>query len=96
MLKPICVSCERFMRPKKNAVRFVEGMRTTALDTKPMAGRYSLGWDPYKVWCGDLWMCPDCGHEAIYGVGTRPLSENYKEDFEEHLLCCSGLLVKDC
>jgi hypothetical protein len=40
------------------------------------------GWRPYKVWIGDLWKCPSCGHELIVGVGKEPLREHYQEGFE--------------
>jgi hypothetical protein len=41
------------------------------------------GWRPYKVWCGDMWKCPSCGHELISGVGQEPLREHYQEGFED-------------
>jgi hypothetical protein len=38
-------------------------------------------WKPYKLWSGDLWQCPDCGHELISGVGMGPIAEHYQPEF---------------
>lgn len=94
-MKPICVPCERYMRPKKNGVWFVEGMpsENCAAPGKAEADK----WRPYKLWSGDLWACPDCGAEIIVGVGWEPLREHYMPDFAEKVEAVGAeLLVKDC
>jgi len=73
-VKPICVKCRRFFRPFRTGVRFVEGMPD---------GAGLTSWSPYKLWCGDLWRCPDCNAEVIVGVGSRPISEHFMKGFAE-------------
>jgi hypothetical protein len=69
-MKPICVPCQRFYRPKRNGVYLCEGMpHGPEWDGK--SGRDSPGWLPYKIWQGDLWECPDCHAQIISGVGAR-------------------------
>jgi hypothetical protein len=70
-MKPICVKCKKFYRPKENGYCFTEGMPTSSGE-----------WKPYKAWMGDLWECPECGHQLIAGVGFEPISEHYRPDFE--------------
>lgn len=94
-MKPICVPCRRFYRPKRNGIAFIEGM--------PKAGNPKAGnaepdqWQPYKLWYGDSWACPDCGAEIIVGAGLEPISEHYKENFE-HMVKVTGatLQINDC
>lgn len=94
-MKPICIRCERFYRPKRNGFKFIEGMpnrqHACAGTGDPAA------WSPYKLWTGDLWECPDCGAQIIVGVGIAPISEHYMDDFD-HKVQAHGaeLLVKDC
>jgi hypothetical protein len=81
MLKPICVKCQRFYRMKKSGFSFMEGM---PLDNSTPAGTENPdAWTPYKLWSGDLWECRGCGHQLISGVGSSPISEHYKPDFQE-------------
>jgi hypothetical protein len=78
-LKPICVKCQRFYRPLKNGVWFLEGMpRFNGANpglTEPES------WVPYKLWRGDLWICHGCDHLCISGVAPHPLREHYMPDF---------------
>lgn len=94
-MKPICVPCERFFRPKQNGVAFVEGM---PLRPRVLRGkRESESWKPYKLWSGDLWECPDCGTQTIIGVGQNPIGEHFQEDFEANIrITGATLIVKDC
>ncbi len=97
-LKPICVPCERFYRPKKNGFSFLEGMpnQITARSTIK-AGKNSPGWVPYKLWQGDIWECPDCGAQIVVGTGLLPIAEHYQQEFEDQVkLYAAKLLVKDC
>jgi hypothetical protein len=95
MLKPICVPCQRFYRPKKNGFYFVEGM---PLMNKAEPGKRDANlWGPYKLWCGDLWVCEGCGHEIVVGVGRNPLAEHYQPDFAAHVESFNAKLqVNDC
>lgn len=95
-MKPICVPCERFMRPKRNGYFFLEGM--------PITQPHAIGkgadadWKPYKLWTGDLWECPTCKHQLVSGVPHRPIAEHYEDAFEEKVEAYGAqrLLVKDC
>lgn len=91
-MKPVCVPCERFMRPKKNGFIFMEGWQ----GTEP-GKRDPESWKPYKLWAGDLWECPDCHAQTIVGVGARAITEHFNPEFNE-IARRSGatLLVKDC
>lgn len=93
MPKPVCVPCERFMRPKQNGIRWVEGM-PVGEDAKP--GKLTPEkWKLYKVWVSDLWECPDCLAQIIVGHGAWPISEHYKEGFST-ALAGTSIFVKDC
>ena len=96
MLKPICVKCARFYRPKRNGYNFTEGM-PVGTGTKPgheMADR----WKPYKRWSGDLWECLGCGHELLSGVGMQPIAIQHQPDFEakRKSFRCDQFQVNDC
>ena len=79
-MKPICVPCRRFYRPKKNGYPFIEGM--PADNSRPQAGLAEPEkWKPYKLWNGDLWECPDCHAEIIVGFARQPWAEHYQSDF---------------
>ena len=55
-MKPVCVKCRLFYRPKKNGAYFEEGMPTTEVGVKL--------WRSYKLWAGDLWQCRGCGSDS--------------------------------
>jgi hypothetical protein len=94
-MKPICVPCQRFYRPKKNGFAFIEGM-PIGNGVEPGL-RQPESWEPYKLWRGDLWHCPDCGAEIIVGVAPSPMSEHYRPDFVEHVESSRATLqVNDC
>ena len=86
MLKPICVPCRKFYRPERNGVYFTEGMPSG--DT----------WTPYKVWVGDLFKCPECGHELLTGFGCRPIAEHYQDGFTDtrDRLGAAAITINDC
>jgi len=79
-MKPICVPCQRFYRPKKNGFSFVEGMPIN--NAKPGKANADK-WRPYKLWSGDLWECPDCGHQIISGTGHTPIAIQHEQGFDE-------------
>jgi len=77
-MKPICMKCKLFYKPKKNGVAFIEGMPTGSGFPRP-------GWKPYKLWEGDLWECKGCGHEIIVGVGAEPIAIQHQPTFQADL-----------
>lgn len=94
-MKPICVPCQRFYRPKKNGVYFVEGMPMSK-DAKPGIEDAEL-WKPYKLWCGDRWVCHGCNAEIIVGTGMRPIAERHEDDFAAKVRSFSAALqINDC
>jgi hypothetical protein len=97
MLKPICVSCQRFFRPKKTGYYFTEGMPATNSETPP-GKEFDHLWRPYKVWCGDLWECQGCGIEIVVGAGSRAIAELHHVDFTEvrKKLHADQFNVNDC
>jgi hypothetical protein len=99
MLKPICLPCHRFFRPKKTGLMFTEGMpRPQEEETRaaPIGNRDPSQWEPYKVWSGDLWECPDCHAEIIVGTGRDPVSQNYMPDFAKWHAIANTVQINDC
>ena len=95
-MKPICVPCKRFFRPVKNGIEFTEGMPK---EGSPLPGTAEPDkWQPYKLWQGDKWACPDCGSEVIVGTARQPFAEHYESDFSE-IAAKTGadqLQINDC
>lgn len=95
-MRPICVPCARFFRPKKNGYYFIEGMPR---GSGALPGNLTPElWTHYKLWVGDLYECPGCGTQTIVGVPSRPLAEHYQPDFEENVAHFNGgqFRVNDC
>ena len=95
-MKPICVPCQRFFRPKRNGVKFIENM---PIDRNAKPGTLEPGrWQPYKLWVGDLWECSGCGTTIISGMGNAPMAEHYEEDFNEKVqrYNAKDIQVNDC
>ena len=94
-MKPICVACRRFFRPKKNGYPFIEGMPTR---DKPRPGCADPNpWRPYKLWLGDQWECAGCGASIIIGVGAEPVAEHFQPEFQERISSFgASLQVNDC
>jgi len=63
-MRPICVKCAREMIPAENEYL----VRDKATKGFPSTFRY-----------GDLYECPDCGHQIVTGFG-QPLKHDPKED----------------
>lgn len=90
MLKPICVKCELFYKPKKNGVYVIEGMPKTSKTAEH-------AWVPYKLWCADLWECKGCGDQIIDRSGLHEIAIQHQPDFQK--LCDEFkplLQVNDC
>lgn len=96
-MKPICFPCQRFFRQRKSGFYFIEGM-----PIGPGTARAGLvdadKWKPYKIWSGDVWVCPGCDAKIISGVGFAPVSEHYKENFNDLVakLNATQFQVNDC
>lgn len=98
-MKPVCVTCRCFYRPKKNGTYFVEMMPNGTADPRAniRGKRKPEAWEPYKLWAGDLWECPDCQAQIIVGVPSSPWSEHYKEDFEAQVTARNATIqINDC
>lgn len=95
LMKPICVPCQRFFRPKQNGFAFIEGMPRDS--STPAGKRESHHWSPYKLWMGDLWICLGCGTEIVVGTGANRIAEHYEPDFAEMARKFGATLqVNDC
>jgi hypothetical protein len=94
-MKPVCVPCQRFYRPKKNGLYFIEGM-PVGNDAPPGTERPEA-WQPYKLWSGDEWQCRGCGSTIIVGCGLRPVAEHYDPDFAYRVMTLNATFqVNDC
>jgi hypothetical protein len=94
-VKPICVPCQRFYRPKKNGFTFMEMM--PVIDGALPGVLEPEKWKPYKLWRGDLYECQGCGHETVAGVASKPSSEHYMPGFGELAeLLDADLKINDC
>ncbi len=93
-MKPICVPCHRFFRPKQTGIYFIEGMP----EYKALPGNAEPDkWKPYKLWSGDLWECPDCGAQIISGTGRDRIAEHYQPDFQRQVEQLGAKIqVNDC
>ncbi len=93
MPKPLCVSCQRFYRPKRNGT-YVAEMMPSKPGALPGLMEPKL-WVPYKVWVADLWECKGCGHELISGYAYQPTAEKHSPDFERWM-AMTTVVVNDC
>lgn len=95
-MKPICVPCQRFYRPKKNGFHFIEGMPTN--ERARPGTEDAIYWTRDKMWTGDLWECLGCGHQIISGVSREPIAEHYQPDFGEKVASYGAdqFQVNDC
>ena len=94
-MKPICSSCQRFFRPTKNGIAFIEGMPNE--NGAPIGKRAPSAWRPYKLWMGGEWSCPDCGAVIIVGCGAAPINEHYREGFARDVKTYGATLqINDC
>lgn len=82
-MKPVCVPCQMFFRPKKTGFYFTEGMPIDTVEPAPPGTEAPEKWEPYKLWVGDLWECRGCGTQIVVGVAGSPISEHYMEDFHD-------------
>jgi hypothetical protein len=75
---------------------FIEGM--PRVDGAKAGNAEPEKWQPYKLWVGDLWECPDCGAQILSGFGRDRIAEHYEKDFDKHVRQCGAeqLQVNDC
>jgi len=71
MPRPVCVKCEVELRPEENGVVVAEMFQ----QNKEVA----------KLWYADLFKCPICGIEVIYGFGNAAFKHHFDEDFNATL-----------
>ena len=69
---PVCVKCEKALRPYLNGAYLVE--------------LYADNEKVYKIWHCDIWHCPKCGAKIVCGFGDHPIitntrGERYCRDF---------------
>ena len=94
-MKPICVPCQRFFRPARNGIAFIEGRPLTGY-AKPGTAEPN-NWTPYKLWMGDKWECQGCGATIIVGCAFNPISEHYKPEFSDQIAAFNATLqINDC
>jgi hypothetical protein len=54
-------------------------------------------WQPYKLWMGDQWTCPDCNAVIIVGTGRDPVRVQHEPNFKElHSDGFDQLQINDC
>lgn len=94
-MKPICVPCQRFYRPKKTGFPFIEGMPKRS-GAEPGTAEPERR-EPYKLWMGDQWACEGCGSEIVVGTGREPIAEHYQPTFADWVTrFAPELQVNDC
>jgi hypothetical protein len=77
MLKPVCVTCQRFFRMRKGGFYFVEGVPVGA--DRPAAGTAEPDrWRPYKIWAADLYEYQGCGAQILAGFGRDPIAVQHE------------------
>jgi hypothetical protein len=81
-MKPICIPCQRFYKPKKTGFYFLEGY-PSGNGKAPPGTAEPQAWRPYKLWAGDIYECNGCGGRIIVGAGLKPLAEHYQDGFDE-------------
>ncbi len=64
----VCLPCGRFMRIEKNGVTVEEQTEDG---------------EPYKLWDGDKYRCPECGYEIVSGFGREPLAEHWQPTYRQ-------------
>ena len=98
MPKPVCVSCQRFFRPKKNG-RYALEMKPTR-NNSPSGTAEPDAWEPYKLWRADEWECQGCGATILVGFALQPVAHDYQKQFEKALsaasLNMSPVIINDC
>lgn len=82
MPKPVCVKCQRFYRPLRNAVDVLEQMPNGTVPRSPPGTEAPETWEPYKLWSADKWHCEGCDHELVVSFAQHNYAEHYQEGFQ--------------
>lgn len=94
-MKPVCIPCHMFYRSEHTGFKFIEGM-PDGNNVQPGMAEADR-WKPYKLWVGDRWKCPGCGHEIICGFGSGPIDEHYTKTFADNVRAHGATYqVNDC
>ncbi len=95
-MRPICVKCQVFFRPKKNDYWFTEG--APKIPNAPLGTAEPESWRPYKIWAADLYECPCCKAQILAGFGREPISISHHIGFKDHMkrLGADQFQVNDC
>lgn len=95
MPKPVCVPCQRFFRPKRNAFAWIEG-KPDGNDAPPGTEAPDR-WSPYKLWNSDMWECQGCGAQIVVGHAHQHVAEHYQDHFAAEVARTGATLqVNDC
>jgi hypothetical protein len=95
MPKPACLKCQRFYRPKHNGI-FVEE-RMPSFSGAAAGTSQPNSWEPYKLWCADLWECEGCGHQLVSGYAREPVAEHYQQDYNSIVMKLGPIgHINDC
>jgi hypothetical protein len=65
MPNPVCPKCELELRPA------IAGIAAEAMAT----------FGAYQLWSADLWECPGCHNQVVYGFGASPVAEHHQENY---------------
>jgi len=66
--KPVCLECCVELKVERNGV-FVETVMSQG--------------HAYELWCGDEWVCPDCGHKLMIGYAANPTAQHWETEYRE-------------
>lgn len=77
-MKPVCVPCQRFFKPKRNGVGVLENRPNG--NGVPAGIEAADQWLPYKLWDADLYECQGCGAQIVVGFGQMPLAEHFQQE----------------
>ena len=73
-LRPVCVKCECELQREESGVGLLDMFNPS----------HKPGPQPYQIWDSDLWKCPKCGYEVIFGFGNDPLARHFEKDEIAH------------
>lgn len=92
-MKPVCVHCKQFYKPKHTGIWVLEQM-PTHIGIKPGVAE---GWKPYNLWRADLYECAGCSNQLITGFAHQPITRHFQPNFQEVLTRVGDYyLVNDC
>lgn len=69
MHAPVCRKCQREFRPQTIGVRVLD----------------MAEFGPYKLWMADVYQCPVCGAEIVYGFADKPFAQAGDDKLKQEL-----------